>query len=344
MNYFWRRSSPTVSSSPSAAEIDRARGLLDVHSPLAKNLDTIGDDEVTLFKKYAITNDRFRPFEAAKYRLNTLTANLLQPLWQANLPVVIGGGSVLECLSKEQFPANPTKLKDYDLFFLTQDVRRDVKSILDIWSFSKMHQIDIDGTRLDEDKCSRDRQIDELLNNNTDKKSIRVKIFTDLQNNTWNRLPFDMILEPFKNGMEVLTSFDLDCCRFLFNGQKFITTMTGLTSYQTSLNILRRSDIQKQQLHRLGKRIVKYASRGYATKIYDAPDAERYQSAYNKHAVASRSTDSLQHLIETESFLTENYDRDQYSQIVTMREGPSIEPKSKTSNEDVNKWFSISMP
>ncbi len=80
-------------------------------------------------------------------------------------------------------------------------------------------------------------------------------------------LKVDIILKGYKTIFSTLSRFDMDCCRFAYDGANFWTTYSGLTALTTGINHFGIDDAKTTDAQRTLPRMLKYVGRGFATRF-----------------------------------------------------------------------------
>lgn len=287
----------------SARERDHVWGLMDVHSQNDILPDCCpprkGVNAISLFdtKQLACTP----PFDMSRFRLeiDTMSRNLLIPLWRAELPIVVAGGSVEKALRGARLHEYPDgteidlESSDFDIFIIgNKDVEQVAESIMDIWEASKLCHI---------------QRFDHKRNQTRNVNLIKARLTVQSSHqNTDMFYAFDIIVEPFHDVVDLITQFDLDCSRFAYDGRKVFTTLSGWTAFCTRTNVLDRADMEFIDPMNLNRRILKYAFRGYKTILHDIVNADmiRAYCARNAHAKKLYASPTLKSLVGIDHLLS----------------------------------------
>ena len=261
---------------------DAQVGLLDLLEGSKPNLPPrAGQDPCTLFDRYAFVGGGPDIPDARVFRLtmDTMSGNLLEALWRTGSRLVIAGGGVLRalhggCMSREE----GLTWGDYDIdvWFCESAEKLDfaaeavIRSLIDanmgtVWLFDQQRNA----------RFSASSGRDWTLRFRPEQRSAKVHIERSHGSGPSTWFKFDLVLRPFDGILDVLQHFDLDCCRFAYDGRRVLTTLSGWEAWSARKNIIAHEDVHVPD--RLWYRIVKYGIRGYHTELFDAPGIDRYR-------------------------------------------------------------------
>lgn len=334
----------------SARDIDTSCGLLDVHGkhPIPSVIQRKESDPVTLFE-YAKNRQTpesvsFQDLDVAKHRFDFFSGHLFDNAWRLGLPMIVAGGSVLRSLSKTDSPffsdeeiGEELHRRDFDVWFCSSvaDGIKTIEKMLTEIERIHCHRFGIVGAKWSDGRLIVDEGVNHVV----------VDFMTSFDKyRTCTRV--DYILRPYKSILDILVSFDLDCTRFAYDGRKFYTTKTGLSAYKSKENQLNRSDLQHAAISRLMHRTIKYGTRGYSTKILDAPGAAALQSKLrdgDKPLHLELREPCLQKIIRCERYIFQDLRKFidmARNTIVTNYQYPGL---GNTTNESLDKWYHIDM-
>ena len=261
---------------------DAQVGLLDLLEGSKPNLPPrAGQDPCTLFDRYAFVGGGPDIPDARVFRLtmDTMSGNLLEALWRTGSRLVIAGGGVLRalhggCMSREE--GQTWGDYDIDVWFCESAEKLDfaaeavIRSLIDanmgtVWLFDQQRNA----------RFSASSGRDWGLRFRPDQKSIKVHVERSHGSGPPTWFKFDLVLRPFTSVLEVLQHFDLDCCRFAYDGRRVLTTLSGWEAWLSRKNVIAHEDVDVPS--RLWYRIVKYGIRGYHTELFEAPGIDRYR-------------------------------------------------------------------
>lgn len=215
----------------------------------------------------------------AEHNIDRLTAHLLRPIWDAHLPVVLAGGSVLRALHHTSGQETDSWNGDFDLWCKTSNDESAIsvaESVLQAWQDSGLCEVCLDG-QLNSRPTFQNGRL--TLAPGTDVLKVCLCVhdgFAHPYHTPYSRYKFDIILKGFDSTLAIISRFDLDCCRLAYDGSRtssrFMTTYSGLTAYRTGVNYFDLEDAGRTQAFRTLPRMVKYASRGFTTTFIDASD------------------------------------------------------------------------
>ena len=261
---------------------DAQVGLLDLlEGPKPSLPSRTGQDPCTLFDRYAFAGgDPDLPStQAFRLTMDAISGNLLDALWGTGIPLVVAGGGVLRalhggCMSREEGQT----WGDYDidvwLCVSAEDLDSSavtvVQALIDanlgtVWLFDQQRDA----------RFSTSSGRDWTLRFRPDQKT--TKIHVERSHGSWppTWFKFDLVLQPFDSVLHVLQHFDLDCCRFAYDGRRVLTTLSGWDAWSTRRNVVAQEDVRVPS--RLWYRIVKYGIRGYHTELFETPGIDCYQ-------------------------------------------------------------------
>lgn len=240
-----------------------------------------GQDPCTVFDRYAFAGgDPDLPDPRTfKLTMDAISGNLLEALWRTGLPLVIAGGGVLRalhggCMSREE--GQTWGEYDIDVWFcvsaedLDSSAEAVIRSLIDfnlgtVWLFDQERDA----------RFSVASGRDWSLRFRPDQRTTKVHVERSHGSGPSIWWKFDLVLQPFDCVLDVLQHFDLDCCRFAFDGRRVLTTLSGWEAWSSRRNVIGQEDIRLPG--RLWYRIAKYGIRGYPTELFEVPGIDRYR-------------------------------------------------------------------